>query len=94
MNGIHSLIKDVFYIPIIKCNLLSIFQLHEKGYKIHMENKAICTMDADGVLVLKAPMAPNRTFEVELKVMEHRCLATATSQEEWIWNYRLGHLSF
>lgn len=26
--------------------------------------------------------------------MEHRCLATAASREEWIWNYRLGHLNF
>lgn len=80
----HSLIKDVFYIPGIKCNLLSIGQLLEKGYKIHMENKGLRVLDANGVLVLKAPMDANITFKVELKVMEHRWIATAASREEWM----------
>lgn len=36
MDYIHFLIKNVIYIPGIKFNLLSIDQLFEKGYKIHM----------------------------------------------------------
>ena len=66
------------YIPGIKCNLLSIGQLLEKGFEIHLEDKILRVVDANGVLILKAPMAANRTFKVELKVMEHRCLATAS----------------
>ena len=27
-------------------------------------------------------------------MLEHRCLATATSKGEWLWHYRLGHLNF
>ncbi|XP_050914845.1 uncharacterized protein LOC127129761 [Lathyrus oleraceus] len=42
----HSLIKYVLYIPRIKCNLLIIGQLLDKGYKIHMKNKGLCVMDA------------------------------------------------
>lgn len=26
----------------------------------------------------------NRTFKVELKVMEHMCLATTANREEWL----------
>lgn len=37
----HSLIKDVLCISEIKCNLLSIGQLLEKGCNIHMENKTL-----------------------------------------------------
>ncbi|XP_050918741.1 uncharacterized protein LOC127136191 [Lathyrus oleraceus] len=77
----HSLIKDVFYVPEIKYNLLSIGQLLEKGYKIHMEDKGLRVMEAKGVLVLKAPMATNRSFKVKLKVMKHKCLATPVSRE-------------
>lgn len=40
-DGGNSLIKDVLYIPRIKCNLLNISQLLDKGYKIHMENKGL-----------------------------------------------------
>lgn len=91
---VHSLIKDVLYISGIQCNLLSIGQLLEKGYKIHMENKALRVMEANGVLILKYSMASNKTFKVELKVTEHRRLAIVASQEEWIWNYRFRCLNF
>ncbi|XP_050890993.1 uncharacterized protein LOC127096471 [Lathyrus oleraceus] len=93
-DGEHSLIKDVLYIPGIKCNLLNIGQLLVNDYKIHMENKALSIMYVNMVFILKAPIAANRTFKVELKVMENRCLATTTSQKEWIWHYKLGHLNF
>lgn len=94
MDGGNSLIKDVFYIPGIKYKLLSICQLLDKDYKIHMENKGLRVMDANMILVLKPPMVANRTFKVELEVMEHICLATTTSREEWTWQYCLGHLNF
>lgn len=93
-NGEHSLIKCLLYILGIKCNILSIEQLLERNYKIHMENKFLKVMDTNGILILKAFMAQNRTFKFELKVIEHRCLAKATSREEWIWHYKPGNLNF
>lgn len=41
-------------------------------------------MDANKVLVFKAPLAANRIFKVELKVMEYICLTTTASREWWI----------
>ncbi|XP_050916184.1 uncharacterized protein LOC127131298 [Lathyrus oleraceus] len=93
-DGGNSLIKDVLYIPGIKCNLLSISQLLERNYTIRMKNKVLRVLDQNSILILKAHMAANRTFKIELKVVEHRCLATAASHEEWLWHYRLGHLNF
>lgn len=93
-DGRNSWINDVLYILRIKCNILSIGQLLEKGYKIHMENKELRVMDANGVMVLNVHIDPSITFNVDLKVMKHRCLATIASREEWIWHYRLGHLNF
>lgn len=81
-NGEYSFIKYVLYISGIKCNLLSIGHFLERNYKIHMENKVLKVMDANGSLILKAHMAQNRTFKVELKVMEHKYLATSASREE------------
>lgn len=94
MDGGNSLIKDVLYIPIIKCNILSIFQLLDKDYKIHMETKMLHIMDENLVFILKATMVTNRTFKFELKAMDLRCLAIATSRKEWLWNYRVDHLNF
>lgn len=81
MDSKHSLIKNVFCIPVIKGNLLSIGKLLKIGYKIHMENKALCVMYANRFSILKAHMAPNLTFKVKLKVMEHRCLTISAYRE-------------
>ncbi|GAU43423.1 hypothetical protein TSUD_334860 [Trifolium subterraneum] len=78
----------------IKCNLLSIGQLLEKDYKIVMEHKLLNVFDTNGNLLLKAPMSKNRTFQIELNVMDHKCLMTAYSRNEWLWHYRMGHLNF
>ena len=50
-DGGHSLIKEVLYIPRIKCNLLSIGQLLERNYTIRMENKVLRVLDQNGVLI-------------------------------------------
>ncbi|GAU45882.1 hypothetical protein TSUD_401080, partial [Trifolium subterraneum] len=93
-DGKYSMISNVLYIPGIKCNLLSIGQLLEKDYKIVMEHKLLNVFDTNGNLLLKAPMSKNRTFQIELNVMDHKCLMTAYSRDEWLWNYRMGHLNF
>lgn len=92
-DGKQSLISNVLYIPGMKSNLLSIGQLVEKNYRVVIEDKLMSITDSSGRLILKAPMQ-NRTFKIELNVLEHRCLATAASRDEWLWHYRLGHLNF
>ncbi|GAU50018.1 hypothetical protein TSUD_331710 [Trifolium subterraneum] len=93
-NGDQAFINDVLYIPGIKCNLLSVGQLIEKDYKIVIEDRMMKLMDSNRKLVLKAPMSRNRTFKIELNVMNHMCLATAIERNDWTWHYRFGHLNF
>lgn len=90
----HSFISDVLFVPRIKSNLLRLGQLLERGYVMKMENNEMRVYDGEKRLIIKAPLARNRTLKVGIQVMEHKCVATAISQEEWIWHYRFGHLNF
>ena len=46
-------------------------------------------------LVMKAPLAKNRTFKVSLNTIESQCLSVATlSDDSWLWHLRLSHLNF
>lgn len=68
----------------MKNNLLSIWKLFKKNYKVSIEEKITRVLDSGGRLILKAPMSQNKTLRIEINVMEHNCLATATSMDEWI----------
>ena len=66
----------------MKRNFLSIGQLVEKNYKVSIEDKMMRVVDANGRLISKAHMYQNRTFKIELNVMEHKFLSTAASRDE------------
>jgi len=52
-NGDHRYIYDVFYVPDMKSNLLSMRQLSEKGYVIHIVENQFSIFDKEGSLILK-----------------------------------------
>lgn len=50
--------------------------------------------DSRNRLILKVPISQNRSFIIELDMLEHKFLATAASRDEWLWHYKLDHLNF
>jgi hypothetical protein len=82
------------YIPGMKINLISVVQWLEKDYTVIKEEKVMKIYDSNGKLILKVQMSNNRTFKIELDIMEHRCFAPSEKRGEWLLNYRLGHLNF
>src|ERR1044072_5606708 len=52
-NGGKPMIKDVLYGPGMKCNLLSVRQLVEKGFSVVMKDGALKFFDIKNNLVLK-----------------------------------------
>lgn len=60
-----------------------------------MHQRHIEAFDERHRMVLKAPLARNLTFKVNLNAPEIQCLAaTGAGEEEWLWHYRYGHLNF
>jgi hypothetical protein len=69
-DGKRLVISNVLYILGIKSNLLSIGLYVEKNYKVTVEDKMMRVVDANGRLILKAPMSQNRTFKIKLNMMD------------------------
>lgn len=42
---------------------------------------------------MNAPLSKNRTFKVDIEVMEHEYLLSAASRDEGVWHYRFSHLN-
>lgn len=93
-DGHLALIQDVLYVPSMKCNLLSVGQLVEKGFSVLMKEGCLKMFDSNQKLMLRAPLSNNITFKIDIKGAEVHCLASTMSDENWLWHLRFGHLNF
>lgn len=76
-------------------NLISVGQLHEKGYNMKTEKNHMKVYHRDDMLIKKAPLENNWTFKGEINPVDHKCLATtAKENKNWQWHHRYGHLNF
>ncbi|KAL4280657.1 hypothetical protein GQ457_03G000810 [Hibiscus cannabinus] len=90
----HSLITDVYYVPKLKSNILSLGQLLEKGYEIHMKDRCLWLRNQYANLIAKVSMSKNRMFVLNLKTINAKCLKASVENEAWCWHMRFGHLNF
>lgn len=75
-NGRKIMIKDVLYVPGMKCNLLSVIQLVEKGFLVIMKNGSLKLFDTRNNLVLKSPFSKNKTFKTIISSTDVQFLKT------------------
>jgi len=62
LDGVHHIVTDVFYVPELKNNLLSIGQLQEKGLAILIKSGACKIYHLVRGLVIQTRMTINRMF--------------------------------
>jgi transposase InsO family protein len=106
-QGEEKHISDVYYVPGLQHNLISIGQLVQKGYRIYFENGECVILDKkpSNRLIAKVEMTKNRMFPLRIqselflepqglqKVVE-LAFKASYKNESWLWHLRLGHLNF
>ncbi|XP_050877569.1 uncharacterized protein LOC127081346 [Lathyrus oleraceus] len=65
-NGKTVLIKDVWYVPSMKRNLISVDQLIEKGFPVTMNNNLLNLYDSDQKIIMQYEQENNKTFKVNV----------------------------
>src|ERR1044072_8317300 len=94
-DGGKATITEVLYVSSMTSNLISVGQLLAKGFKMKLERNQMKVYRADERLIMKAPLAENKTFKVELNTSDHKCLASTTEEDKnWLWHHKYGHLNF
>src|SRR3954471_13512024 len=67
-NGKTVLIKDVWYVPRIRSNLMSVGHLIEKGFSVVMKNNLLKLYDSNKNLIVQSEQGSNRTFKVNVEI--------------------------
>ena len=92
---INGFSEDVYFIPKLKSNLVSLGQLTEFGYKIVMDGSELEVFVKDPLrLLMRVQRSPNRLYRIELKPAVPVCLLGRLEDPAWLWHGRLGHVNF
>ncbi|KAI3716013.1 hypothetical protein L6452_23046 [Arctium lappa] len=90
----QELVTDIYYIPKLKSNILSLGQATEVGCDVRMRQDYLTLHDPSGRLLVKSVRSPNRLYKISLKIGKLICLHTRIEDDTWRWHARLGHISF
>ena len=93
-NGSSKYIPDVFYVPGLAQNLLSVGQLVQKGYMVKFDNNQCHIYDKKkGQLITTIKMTPNKIFPLKMQ-SETNIALSSIIDDSTLWHLRFGHLNY
>jgi hypothetical protein len=92
-------INNVYHVPDLKHNLLSVGKLIEHGYKVLFEGSSckIYDKNPNRKLIFEIHMTPNMMFTLTLRtanLIQPYAQSASTLNETMVWHTRFGHLPF
>ena len=93
-NSDQKLLTEVYYIPSLKSNIISLGQMTEEGSKVIMDGSVLTLYDRNKVLLLRVQRSANRLYKTPLRTGRPTCLLAMKEDPTWIWHERLGHVNF
>ncbi|PKU87925.1 hypothetical protein MA16_Dca007867 [Dendrobium catenatum] len=83
-DGTHQFIFEVYYVPYMKNNILSLGQLLEKSFGIHMKDKMLTIKNNSNEIIAQVKMTRNRMFVLNIKNGVMKCLKTCVKDSSWL----------
>jgi transposase InsO family protein len=90
----HKALTDVYYIPKLSHNIISLGQLEEEGCKVVMWLGECTVFGTDGRLLIRVRRTENRLYVLKLEIAQPVCMSASTNSIAWKWHARFGHLNF
>ena len=93
-NHGHKVLTEVYFIPKLKSNIVSLGQLEEGGCKVVIEDGFCNVFDVERSLLARAPRVKNRLYLLKTQLAAPVCLVAKADDVAWLWHGRYGHLNF
>lgn len=93
-NGDHRVLQEVYYIPRLRSNIISLGQMTEDGNELEMTGEYLKVYDESGALLMSVRRSPNRLYKIQLETCDETYLMASFDNPAWLWHARLGHINF
>ena len=94
--GITQVITDVFYIPELRNNLLSLGQMQERGVVVLIQHEVCRLYHPKRGLIVQTTMSTNQMFMLFARIVlkTSNCFQTTLKVNTHLWHYTYGHLNY
>ena len=93
-NGEERILHEVYFIPNLCNNIISLGQLSETGNRVLLEGDYLWVYESSGKLLMKVKRTENRLYKISLEESKASCLLSRMEENTLLWHARLGHVNF
>jgi hypothetical protein len=93
-TGEHRVLTEVYHIPILKSNIISLGQLEENGCKYAADAGVMTVWDREHKVLARVKRTRNRLYLLRIDQATPECLFARTAEAPWLWHARYGHINF
>lgn len=96
MNNVKALlIEDVWYVPGMNRNMMSVNQLIEIGFSVTVKENLFKLYECNQKLIMQYEMGRNKTLKVNVATTDTQCFgAIRVGGKNELWHKKLGHLNY
>ena len=93
------MLTELYLIPSLKCNIISLGQLEEAGCRVEIDNGVMQVFERRQAVqqhrgILIRAERRNRLYVMRPKLTSPVCLLSKMEEAAWLWHARYGHLNF
>lgn len=82
-NGDQRKLTEIYFIPSLCNNILSLEQLTEWGCRVELQDEFLRVYDKNKDLLMKVKRSPNRLYKFFLKTCKPVCVKDSLEEPEW-----------
>ena len=92
-TGERRSLKEIYYIPDLMHNIISLGQATENGCEVNMKGDILTLKDQVGRLLVQVTRSANRLYKAPMEIGYPKCLLSQDDDITETWHARLGHVS-
>jgi hypothetical protein len=93
-NGQQHVLAEVYFIPSLRSNIISVGQLDEAGCKVDIRDGVMTIHEPSRGLLTRVKRMRNRLYTTILSIDTPVCLLAKNDDITWRWHSPYGHLHF
>lgn len=93
-NSEEWLLPEVYYIPSLRNNIISLGQLSENGKRVVLLGEYLWVYDENERPLMKVKRSSNRLYRIIVEDTPATCFLSKIEEDSLLWHSRLGHVNF